>query len=162
MKYVPADSEVVVQSENSAALDRLHSELKDKVRVEAIAGDTKSRLVKFATPGNIKSRVKSLQAQLGKDLQVFPLLLDPSGQRLVPTGQVRVRFSKRVGKKDLEKFAAEKALKLVERDEYAPEQATFQPAHSGEYLLDVIDRATAGTDVRLAWPETKAKFTKTS
>jgi hypothetical protein len=160
MKYTSADSELVVQSEDSAAFDRLDTALKEKVSVETIAGDTKSRLVRFATPGNIKSRVKSLQQQFGKDLRVFPLLLDPTGQRLVPTGQVRVRFNKRVGEKELRKFAADQALKLIEHDEFAPEQATFQLAHSEDYLLDVIERATAGDDVRLAWPETRGKFTK--
>jgi hypothetical protein len=159
MKYLPADSEVVVRSEDTSTPQRLSTAFKEKVSVEPIAGDAKSWLVRFESPGDIKSRVRSLKTKF-KDLQVFPLLFDPSGHRLVPTGQVRVRFNHRVDEKQLRKFAADKELELVERDEQAPEQATFQPSHSEDYLLDVIERATAGDDVRLAWPETKAQYHK--
>jgi hypothetical protein len=162
MKYVPAETEIVVTATSAAALEHLPSVVGSEAHLETIAGDAKSRLVRYATPGDLRERVRALQKRLGTTARVFPLLRDPSGVPLVPTGHVRVRFSKRIPDKDLKRFATQQQLTFIERDELAPEQATFQAAEREEYLLDVIERASANADVRLAWPETKGRFTKSS
>jgi hypothetical protein len=162
MKYQPAETEIVVTAASPTTFEGLASLVGPEAHVETMAGDASSRLVRFATPGDLRTRVRELQKALGKSANVFPLLRDPSGLPLVPTGQVRVRFTQRIADKELRQFASEQKLKLIARDVLAPEQATFQVAQRDAYLLDVIERAGESAKVRLAWPETKGRFTKSS
>lgn len=69
------------------------------------------------------------------------------------TGTFAVRFTRRLTKAELLDFAKTYGLKLIGRNEYVPEQATF--------VLDfnvLAQRLAYNLEVDLAWAETRQRY----
>ena len=102
---------------------------------------------------------ETLRAALEAPGDLFPVLLNDNGERLCPTGVIQVRFHEPFPDKELESFAKEHRLRLVERNRFQPAQASFEmqdPATT--YLPEVIEKANTPSTVRVAWAETMAHY----
>ena len=102
---------------------------------------------------------ETLRAALEAPGDLFPVLLNDNGETLYPTGLIQVRFHKSVSDKELESFAKEHNLRLVERNRFQPVQASFEmqdPAKT--YLPEVVEEVNKPSTVRVAWAETMAHY----
>jgi hypothetical protein len=92
---------------------------------------------------------------------VAPAFRDASGNELLPTGAVVVRFHKKLSDRALEAFASEEALELERRNEFVPEQASFHPHAPREmYLPELVAKLAGRAEVRAAWPATSSRYRK--
>jgi hypothetical protein len=90
-----------------------------------------------------------------------PSFRDASGNELLPTGAVGVRFREEPSAKALAAFAREESLELERRTPFVPEQASFRPTQPREvYLPELVARLARRPDVAAAWPATKARYRK--
>lgn len=88
-----------------------------------------------------------------------PSFRDKSGNELLPTGAVVVRFHKEPSAKALGAFVKEESLELERRTPLVPEQASFRPRQPREvYLPELVTRLARRPDVAAAWPATSARY----
>ena len=88
-----------------------------------------------------------------------PSFCDKSGNELLPTGAVVVRFHKEPSAKALGAFVKEESLELERRTPLVPEQASFRPRQPREvYLPELVARLARRPDVAAAWPATSARY----
>jgi hypothetical protein len=94
-------------------------------------------------------------------LWVAPVFRDGSGNELLPTGAVGVRFRHKPSTRALEAFAADHGMELERRNEFVPEQAVFRPRQPREvYLPDLIAKIATRAEVASAWPATSSRYRK--
>jgi hypothetical protein len=90
-----------------------------------------------------------------------PSFRDASGNELLPTGVVVVRFRKKPSATELAAFAKEESVELERRTPLVPEQASFRPRQPREvYLPELVARIARRPDVAAAWPATSARYRK--
>jgi hypothetical protein len=90
-----------------------------------------------------------------------PSFRDASGNELLPTGAVVVRFRKEPSATALGAFVKEESLELERRTPLVPEQASFRPRQPREvYLPELVARIARRPDVAAAWPATSARYRK--
>jgi hypothetical protein len=90
-----------------------------------------------------------------------PAFRDASGNELLPTGAVVVRFRKEPSAKGLGAFVKEESLELERRTPLVPEQASFRPRQPREvYLPELVARLARRPDVAAAWPATSTRYRK--
>lgn len=102
---------------------------------------------------------KHLSKLVGSNGMVQPVLFDETGHPHYPTGEVSVRFLKKLSDKALRQFAEKYGLLLRERNEFVPEQATFKlvdPAQT--YLPNVVRQIAADKDVKNSWANTLSYY----
>jgi hypothetical protein len=88
-----------------------------------------------------------------------PSFRDASGNELLPTGAVVVRFREKQTAKTLAAFAKEESVELERRTPLVPEQASFRPRQPREvYLPELVARLARRPDVAAAWPATSARY----
>lgn len=88
-----------------------------------------------------------------------PVLLDEEGQAHLPTGEVMVRFAKELDDRRLAEFAARNGLQLLRRNEFVPEQASFEPREPRRtYLPDLVESLSAREEVARAWAGTRSRY----
>jgi hypothetical protein len=68
------------------------------------------------------------------------------------TGEISVRFHRAPSDADLAGFAAEHGLRLLRRNDFAPQQAVFQPLASG--LQEAVQRIRQEGAARSVWANT--------
>ena len=121
---VPAADEFVVQSPASSksALDRL----RDLGKVERIDAAEPLLVLKVAGAKRAKDAWAAAAAKLG-ETRLFPVLYDSEGAPHYPTGEVTVRFDAAPSDADLRRFGDSHKLRLLRRNEFAPQQAVFEP-----------------------------------
>ena len=116
--------------------------------VEPLAGDSNALVVRFDGPVQTddSALVREIRQAAGADARVLPVLEDPNGRPVFPTGRLTVRFKKH-------------GLDLVRRNEFQPQQAVFEPTElTVRSLTEAVDEASADDAVALAWPETKSAY----
>lgn len=90
-----------------------------------------------------------------------PSFRDASGNEMLPTGVVVVRFRKKPSATELAAFVKEESLELERRTPLVPEQASFRPRQPREvYLPELVARLARRPDVAAAWPATSARYRK--
>lgn len=88
-----------------------------------------------------------------------PLVVDESGEAHVPTGEVAVRFERPPDEEELRSFAARNGLRVRGRNEFVPEQASFEPGDPrGTYLPDLLAALAVEKGVRGAWASTLSRY----
>jgi len=88
-----------------------------------------------------------------------PSFRDASGNELLPTGTISVRFRKQPSASALAAFEKEESLELERRTPLVPEQASFRPRQPREvYLPELVARLARRADVAAAWPATSARY----
>lgn len=68
------------------------------------------------------------------------------------TGEISVRFYRAPSDADLAGFAAEHGLRLLRRNDFAPQQAVFQPLASS--LQEAVQRIRQEGAARSVWANT--------
>jgi len=142
----------------SAARERLAA-LGEIEEVEGGGGMLMLRVAgKSSDPKAAWKRALSLLRGAGS---VQPVLLDEDGRPTFPTGEVTVRFKRELSDAELREFAAAKGLSFRRRNEFVREQAIFEPARPEKiYLPDVVEEIAEGEEIRRAWANTLARYTR--
>ena len=151
---VPAAGEFVVQSPASSksALDRL----RDLGTVERVDASHPLLVLKIVGAKRAKDAWAAATAKLG-ETRLFPVLYDSAGAPHYPTGEVTVRFETAPSDADLTRFCDSHRLRLMRRNEFATQQAVFEPA-GGEYLPDVVSKLTQQPGIHKAWANTLSRY----
>jgi hypothetical protein len=102
---------------------------------------------------------KRLSQLVGSNGVVQPVLLDETGHPHYPTGEVTARFLKKLSDKELHQFATKYGLRLRDRNEFVPEQATFQLADpAGTYLPKLLQELSEDKRVKNSWANTLSYY----
>ena len=153
---VPAAGEFVVQppASSKSALDRL----RDLGTVERVDAARPLLVLKIAGAKRAKDAWAAAAAKLG-ETRLFPVLYDSAGAPHYPTGEVTVRFETAPSDADLRRFGDSHKLRLVRRNDLAPQQAVFEPAgEAGEYLPDVVSKLAGQPGIHKAWANTLSRY----
>ena len=111
---------------------------------------------KTTSPKEIWRRARKL---IGEGARVQPALVGESGDQQYPTGQIVIRFHETPTDAHLKKFAKAHELSLLKRNDYVPQQATFQLNEAGvQYLPDLVRKLAQAKNVKSVWPDTLAYF----
>jgi len=156
---VPAAGEFVVQSPTAtkSALDRL----RDLGTVERVDAAEPLLVLKVAGAKRAKDAWAATAAKLG-ETRLLPVLYDSDGAPHYPTGEVTVRFDAAPSDAELRRFGDSHKLRLLRRNEFAPQQAVFEPAGgSGEYLPDVVSKLAGLPGIHKAWANTLSRYRRT-
>ncbi|MEO6196339.1 MAG: hypothetical protein ABIS20_25240 [Thermoanaerobaculia bacterium] len=98
---------------------------------------------------------RQAQEVVGAAGTVQPVLLDEEGEPHYPTGEISIRFKDALGDAELRRFAARHDLRLLRRNELAPQQAVFQPLDgSGSYLPEIVQRIERQGAAKAVWANT--------
>ena len=90
-----------------------------------------------------------------------PSFRDVSGNELLPTGAVVVRFREKPSAKAIAAFSKEEKVELERRTPLVPEQASFRPRQPREvYLPELVARLAGRADVAAAWAATSSRYRK--
>ncbi len=90
-----------------------------------------------------------------------PVLIDETGERHVPTGEVSVRFKRALSDGELTRFAKKARVVVVDRNEFIPEQVVFRPINSRQtFLPDLVLSLEQAEEVESAWANTLTRYTK--
>jgi hypothetical protein len=127
--------------------------------LEEVKGRSDVRLLRVGDEASdARDAWKKAQRAAGPDAPVQPVLLDEDGKKQLPTGEVTVRFRTAFSDQDIDAFARAHGLRLVRRNEFAPEQVVFEVVEPARYLPDVVDELTDSKDTRQAWANTLASY----
>jgi hypothetical protein len=127
--------------------------------LEEVKGRADVRLLRVGDEtSDARDAWQKAQQAAGPHAAVQPVLLDQDGKTQLPTGEVTVRFRTALSDKDLDAFARAHGLRLVRRNEFAPEQAVFDVVEPARYLPDVVDELSESKDTRQAWANTLAAY----
>lgn len=148
MRYIPSRREFVI-------LEGEH-----RGRLQTIAAiETDGAIVRLSLDGAPYDGWRQLRAALGETSEVQPVLLDDTGGRHLPTGEVTVRFKHEPPAADLEDFASRHALRLVRRNEFEPGQVVFLPSNAPDVFLPHLVEALEGdAAVHRAWANTRSSY----
>ena len=152
-----ADALVVALKAEGRAAER---QLAALGRIDSV--DARRWTLRLETPArNPRQAWRAVLAQNPEAEWVAPAFRDASGNELLPTGAVAVRFRKKPSDRALEAFARDEALELDRRNEFVPEQATFRPREPREvYLPDLVAKLARRPEVAAAWPATSSRYRK--
>jgi hypothetical protein len=128
--------------------------------VEGIEGHTEL-LVLCLRERHEDARVawQRVREALGDEVEIAPVLIDPTGEPRYPTGRIAVRFREAPSDSELARFAAQHGLRVHLRNQYVELQVEFQLESPGPvYLPDLLERIERSSEVRAVWPETLARY----
>ncbi|HEY2391200.1 MAG TPA: hypothetical protein VGK22_08495 [Candidatus Angelobacter sp.] len=88
-----------------------------------------------------------------------PVILDGQGQQLLPTGKIVVQFHEPPSRETLHLFEDSHGLRYLKTNEFKREQLSFEARDNKTiYQPDLIAKLKDDPNVRLAVPETMARF----
>ncbi len=88
---------------------------------------------------------------------------DDNGAKLLPTGTIQIRFNETPTDKDMNAFSKRAGLRVLERNEFQPAQAAFEPVDADNANLEEeIGKVVKHPEVRKAWPEVLSKYHRSS
>jgi hypothetical protein len=100
---------------------------------------------------------------VGGEAVVVPILQDTEGRKLLPTGQIEVRFKEAPDTARLNAFAKRHALKLIGPNRWNPQQASFAIEPKDErFLLKITEALEADAEAETAWPDTRSAYQRSS
>jgi hypothetical protein len=115
------------------------------------------------TRKDLRALSEEINAVVGTEAVVSPLLSDNDGSRLVPTGQMQVRFKEPPSAEALDKFAQEHKVELAGLNKWAPAQAAFSVrSDDTRYLPELESELQDDKTVKAAWADVKAAFRRDS
>jgi hypothetical protein len=151
-------STLYVVTLKDAARETVARRLGDKGSVEPIKGRSDLALVKLSHhAANPRDAWQDARKSIGGG-SIQPVLLDSDGKTQYPTGEVSVRFHEAPTEDQIRAFARTHGLRLLRRNEFAPQQAVFEVVESNRYLPDLVDDLSESRDVRVAWANTLAEY----
>ena len=106
-----------------------------------------------------RSAWELVRERIGDEDIVYPVLLDEGGHNQYPTGEISVRFESPPTDAQLKRFAASHGLRLQSRNEFVPQQATFEPLKPGEqYIPELVEEIAGAKNTQLAWANTLSRY----
>ena len=115
------------------------------------------------TRKDLRALAEEINAVVGTEAVVSPLLSDDDGSRLVPTGQMQVRFKEPPSAEALDRFAREHKLDQAGLNKWAPAQAAFSVrTDDTRYLPELESELQDDKTVKAAWADVKAAFRRES
>ncbi len=157
-KPTPSRSLFVVRVKDADSKD-VARQLTGVGSLEEVKGRSDVRLLRVGEDASdARDAWQKAQRAAGPGAPVQPVLLDQDGKKQLPTGEVTVRFRSALSDADVEAFARAHGLRLVRRNEFAPEQAVFDVVEATRYLPDVVDELSESKDARQAWANTLASY----
>lgn len=123
----------------------------------------KPKLVVLVTLANCESDSQLALAEVRAHLKGIgraqPAMCDKYGTKLLPTGTIQVRFFEAPTDDDLNEFSKQAGLRVLKRNEFQPEQASFEPVDMDTADLSVeIEKVSKHPEVRKAWPEVLTRY----
>jgi hypothetical protein len=91
---------------------------------------------------------------------VSPVMLDDKGQQMLPTGKIIVQFHTTPTLRDLKQFEERYDLHDAKVNEFANNQFSFDATDLRIYLPDLVAELQADGEIKLAAPETFAKYSR--
>jgi hypothetical protein len=112
---------------------------------------------------DLRALTADINAIIGSEAVVTPLLTDADGNKLLPTGRLQVRFNEPPSSELLERFAKTHKLELAGLNKWAPAQAEFavRPDDT-RYFPELESELQKDTSVKTAWADVKAAFRRES
>jgi hypothetical protein len=89
-----------------------------------------------------------------------PIMIDDAGREMLPTGKVVVQFNSTPARDFLQQFETMYGLRYLKTNEFAANELSFQPVGSDFYLPELLTRLKANSIVKLAAPETMARYSR--
>lgn len=91
---------------------------------------------------------------------VAPVMVDDKGRQMLPTGKIVVQFSIPPSGEMLQQFEKDYGLRYLKTNEFKPEQLSFESLDKTTYPPDLIARLKSDNDIKLAVPETMARYSR--
>lgn len=111
------------------------------------------------TDGKTKPIWKQVNDIVGGEAVVVPILEDIEGRQLLPTGRIEVRFKDQPDLSRLNAFAKRHELKLIGKNRWNGQQATFALEPKDErFLIDVTKSLESDAEAETAWPDTRSAY----
>jgi hypothetical protein len=154
----PSENLFVVHTKHDR--EKVQQKLKKLGEIEELKGSDNILLLHFRqkTP-DAKAAWKLIRKKLGEEEIVYPVLLDESGYRQYPTGEISVRFQSTPSDTQLKRFAASHRLRLHSRNEFVPQQVIFEPLKPSEqYIPELVQEVASAKNIQLAWANTLSRF----
>ncbi len=128
-------------------------------KVERLESEPPLCLLRTGSAATARSGWESAKRALGPDHPLFPVLYDRDNVAHYPTGEVTVRFEAVPTEPDLRRFCEGQRLRLLRRNEYAPQQVVCEATEpSGEFLPELVARLSSQPGVRSAWANTVSRY----
>lgn len=105
-----------------------------------------------------KDAWRAVQDQLGRQVEVNPIVVDEDGQSKYALGSIVVRFPNPPSDEELAAWASEHDLIIRERNKYVPQQVSFGLAHAHrQFLPEVVQSLLKSPQLR-CWLDTLSTY----
>lgn len=131
----------------------------DVAKAERLSDDA----VVVPAPGGraTKEAWRQVVDKYGEAAWVQPVLTDEGGHERYPTGDLTVRFGKRLSDEEVRDFARDRSLRVERRNVYQPAQVVLVPERPREvYLPELCELLQREPVVARAWLNTKSRYTR--
>jgi hypothetical protein len=112
-----------------------------------------------SSSASLRKTWRALAERAGGAYVVAPVLAGDEGAERYPTGLVSVRFRDAMADAQLQHFAQQAGLRLVQRTRFTDRQALFgllDAPHT--YLPDLLQRLAQMEPVESAWPDAESAY----
>ena len=161
IRRTPSSTQFVAYFEDRDAARRQIAKIPDCEGLRPLEHDESVQLVSISsstTRNDPRRAWEVIQAALPEAV-VAPVLVDPHGNSLYPTGTIRIRFVEPPSDEELDALAREHRLTHVLRNRYQPAQVSCRPDDpTSRYLPDVVDKVGTWPGAKAAWAETRALY----
>lgn len=149
------DAAVVIGRLSEAAQSRLAAAGAQAAPVPGVADASVVR----TKPGDPRALREKIRHAVGDEVLVVPVLIGEGGERLIPTGEIVVRFKRALDDGELAQFAQRQGLGAGVQNKWSPRQAAFAVrGDDARFLPEIVARIAADEAVDAAWPDTRAHF----
>lgn len=127
------------------------------------AGSTGLFVVKSETPAtDAREEWDRLMREYGEQLEfAAPVMVDDQGRQSLPTGKIVVQFHDPPSGEALQQFEDSYGLRYLKTNEFRREQLSFEARDcKAAYPPDLIARLEDDRNIKLAVPETVARYTR--
>ena len=156
----PAGGVVIIGPLSDATQVRLTKAAHGKLRK---VSDSPLTQVLEKADGNLRQLSKRINQLVGTEGVVAPMLADPEGNQLFPTGKLQVRFKEPPSEKSLTSFANKHKVEVAQRNKWSPQQVEFAVRTDDmRYFPDVAAELKKDSAVLAAWPDVSTAFRRGS
>lgn len=157
----PSPHQVVIRLGSSRAVAAAKLALAAVGQVSPLPGHPNCLVLSTTRKASAKPFLRLLRTLLGDKAQVMPVMLDQDEQPHYALGGITIRFKAPPKAKELAELKAKFGLRLQERNEFVPEQASFTLAEPSPYLPDLLKQLGNRKELEAAWPETVSAYHRT-
>jgi hypothetical protein len=126
-------------------------------------GSTGLYLFRSSTPvQGAQDEWERLRQSLGDQVDfISPVMVDEQGRQTLPTGKIVVQFHEPPSQPSIRRIESTYGLRYLDTNEFKPAQVTFEVQnHQAAYPPDLVANLEKDADIKLAVPETLARFSR--